>query len=260
MTRHVALNAPPTVVHAGRFYLDDRGHAVRYLTQRYHAVHLYDYAGTMRLDGRVIELRPGDVTLTPAGVAATYDLPRPGHHLCIHFTTPRGRSTARSLKLPLHVRLGERAGAAEHKLLEVIRCHAMAAAAGDLAGVTLHALLLWLRLEHDQKTDRAAERATAVDRAVDYIEGQLGEPLSAARVARAMELSPDYLTRLFKQRTGRTLSRYILERRIERAKLMLRTTTLPVKVIAARVGIADPHYFNKQFRRVVGCAPSRARG
>ncbi|MDX1683202.1 MAG: AraC family ligand binding domain-containing protein, partial [Phycisphaeraceae bacterium] len=56
-----------------------------YAASDYSAVHLHEYEGRVRIGEQEYELRPGDVTLTPAGVDSSYRLPEPGFHYCIHF-------------------------------------------------------------------------------------------------------------------------------------------------------------------------------
>ncbi|MBA3716569.1 MAG: helix-turn-helix transcriptional regulator [Pyrinomonadaceae bacterium] len=52
---------------------------------------------------------------------------------------------------------------------------------------------------------------------------------------------------------------YVVERRIARAKLLLRTTTLPVTEIALRIGCANQQHFSTLFRRATGTTPTAYR-
>jgi|TARA_B110000093_G_C12715098_1_gene303819 two-component system response regulator YesN len=76
---------------------------------------------------------------------------------------------------------------------------------------------------------------------------------------RDQRLSPGTLTKKFKQTHQTTLSQYLLRRRTDKVKSLLATTTLTVYEVGADVGIPDPQYFNKQFRKVTGNSPSRYR-
>jgi len=69
----------------------------------------------------------------------------------------------------------------------------------------------------------------------------------------------NHLTRLFHTTYGVTISAYIRQRRAERARHLLLHSTLPIKAIAAQVGIADLHLFNKTIRRVLHDSPRRVR-
>jgi YesN/AraC family two-component response regulator len=78
-------------------------------------------------------------------------------------------------------------------------------------------------------------------------------------IAERANLAPGTLTKKFKQAHKTTLSQYLLHRRIDKAKSLLATTTLTVYEVGSNVGIPDPQYFNKQFRKVTGNSPSRYR-
>ena len=72
-------------------------------------------------------------------------------------------------------------------------------------------------------------------------------------------LSEDYVSKLFMKTTGMSLPNYIAERRIERAKEYLRTSSLPISKIAMEVGYGNFSYFSKTFRELVGCTPNEYR-
>jgi two-component system response regulator YesN len=70
-------------------------------------------------------------------------------------------------------------------------------------------------------------------------------------------LTPSYLSKLFKQETGLTLTDYITEMRLRKAKYLLKNSPdLKIHEIGAEVGYGDPAYFNKLFKRVVGVTPN----
>ena len=69
----------------------------------------------------------------------------------------------------------------------------------------------------------------------------------------------DYVSKLFMKTTGMSLPNYIAERRIERAKEYLRTSSLPISKIAMEVGYGNFSYFSKTFRELVGCTPNEYR-
>ena len=102
------------------------------------------------------------------------------------------------------------------------------------------------------------ENATVI-RVREAIELQLSEPLRVADIACAAEISHNHLTRLFHAATGKTVVAYIRERRVDRATRLLRHTTMPVKQIAAQVGLPDLHQFNKVIRGATGLSPRAVR-
>ena len=93
----------------------------------------------------------------------------------------------------------------------------------------------------------------------DYVDDNLAGDLSLAEIAAAANLSPYHFARTFKRSTGLSPHQYVMHRRIERAKELLRSTDLPVGVVARRVGFASPSHFAQQFGRLVGVPPSALR-
>ena len=69
-----------------------------------------------------------------------------------------------------------------------------------------------------------------------------------------------HLTTVVRRRTGRTVQEWIIERRMAEARSLLSDTELPVAEIAWRVGMFDPGYFSRQFRRTHGVSPREWRG
>lgn len=83
----------------------------------------------------------------------------------------------------------------------------------------------------------------------EFIEAHYHEPISLAAVAAALSLTPGHLTTVVRRKTGRSVQRWITERRMAEARRLLRETHLPVEAIAGRVGYRHPSYFIKHFRR-----------
>jgi AraC-like DNA-binding protein len=82
-----------------------------------------------------------------------------------------------------------------------------------------------------------------------------GEPLSLTDVAGEVGMTPGHLTTVVRRRTGRTVVEWIIERRMAEARGLLAETDLPVAEVARRVGVSDPGYFSRQFRRMHGTSP-----
>ncbi|MBD1907863.1 AraC family transcriptional regulator [Funiculus sociatus GB2-A5] len=89
----------------------------------------------------------------------------------------------------------------------------------------------------------------------DFIEEHLAENLSIADLASVVHISPFHFARAFKTATGQPPHRYITHRRMERAKMLLSVTRLPVAEVAYRVGFSNQSHFTAQFRRATGTTP-----
>ncbi len=98
-----------------------------------------------------------------------------------------------------------------------------------------------------------------VQKAMVLIENDLTSDLSLSTVARMNNVSPGYLSGLFKKESGQTFTAYVNGRRIHRAKHLLRTTNLQIQTIAQHCGILDFHYFCRVFKNATGVTPSEYR-
>ena len=93
----------------------------------------------------------------------------------------------------------------------------------------------------------------------DYIEAHLDNRLTLTDLARVACLSPYHFSRSFKQSIGIGPQRYVIQRRLERAKAMIRRTNQPLAEIAQQVGFADQSHLTSIFRRETGVTPGRYR-
>ncbi len=96
-------------------------------------------------------------------------------------------------------------------------------------------------------------------RARDLIDGRYAEPLDLEALARAAHVSPRHFSRGFRRTFGETPYQYLLTRRIERARHLLRTTDMRVAEICLEVGFTSVGSFTTTFRRHVGVAPTTYR-
>jgi AraC family transcriptional regulator, transcriptional activator of pobA len=89
----------------------------------------------------------------------------------------------------------------------------------------------------------------------EVIDRRLAEPLSLRDVARELGMTAGHLTTIVRRRTGRTVQDWIVERRMAEARSLLADTDVPVGEIARRIGMSDPAYFSRLFRRTHGASP-----
>ncbi len=92
-----------------------------------------------------------------------------------------------------------------------------------------------------------------------YINTHLEQPLSVTELANMAYLSVPYFSKLFKKKTGVGCNYYIVQQRMERAKMLLRTTPMKVGLVAERVGYGDIKYFSLAFKKYAGCTPAEYR-
>lgn len=92
-----------------------------------------------------------------------------------------------------------------------------------------------------------------------YIQDNLDKPLLCSDIAKAVYLSPDYITRLFQKEKGISLKEYITQEKMNAARDLILTTSLPISLIAAKVGYDNFSHFSKVYRKIMNITPSAER-
>jgi AraC-like DNA-binding protein/ligand-binding sensor protein len=98
-----------------------------------------------------------------------------------------------------------------------------------------------------------------VEKARAFIDAHYGQDITLDDVARAVFLSPNYFSSLFKKVTGASFKSSLVERRMLAAREMLAAGSLPIKEVVARAGFRDYNYFNRTFRATEGVPPAEYR-
>lgn len=128
---------------------------------------------------------------------------------------------------------------------------------GELLGMSLaHTLLRrHAALPVALKDVRGGIPLARLRRVLEFIETHLHADVRLEQLAAEAELSPFHFARLFRETTGITPHQYVLERRIERAKLLLRLKQMPISEIAQQSGFSSATNFIRSFRSRVGVTP-----
>jgi AraC-like DNA-binding protein len=121
----------------------------------------------------------------------------------------------------------------------------------------LQLLLAEILLERPTGPDgTAADRLAR--RAADFIADHLTDPdLSTVGIARALAFNADYVGRAVRAAVDETPTDRIHRLRVERARMLFRTTDRPIERVAAEVGFRDERYFRRIFKRRVGLTPGQ---
>jgi AraC-like DNA-binding protein len=119
----------------------------------------------------------------------------------------------------------------------------------------LQLMLAEIQLEPSEPMPPGAATSVA-RRAASFIGDHLTESdLGTARIADSLACSPDYLGRVFRETFHETLTGHVHRRRIDRARMLFRSTDLPTERVAVDVGFTDARYFRRIFKRHVGLTP-----
>ncbi|MEQ1491005.1 MAG: helix-turn-helix domain-containing protein [Terricaulis sp.] len=103
--------------------------------------------------------------------------------------------------------------------------------------------------------DRGRLEKSQLAAAVEFMDAHLAQDVSLADIAQAAGLSVFHFSRAFKSSTGVGPYRYLLERRIDRARELISSTSLPVALIGTMVGFKTASHFSRSFTEIVGISP-----
>lgn len=95
-----------------------------------------------------------------------------------------------------------------------------------------------------------------VKRAQRYLNRHVSSPITRWKIAEEINVSEDYLTRVFKKELGLSPWEYLMRLRVQVARLMLRETSESVRSVAEASGFQDQAYFCRVFRKIAGRSPS----
>ena len=98
-----------------------------------------------------------------------------------------------------------------------------------------------------------------VQKTILVIDSDISAELSLKTLAQKQCISSGYLASIFKKETGKTVSEYIKDKRIEHAVYLLTTTHLQIQTVALHCGIMDVQYFSKVFKKKTGKNPKEFR-
>ncbi len=130
---------------------------------------------------------------------------------------------------------------------------------------TVDKVLFWLLAVSNSYLDMMVSKEVEpndliVGRVKDYIsEHYSSNDLTLENIASSNYFSEDYLNKLFKKYTGKTIMEYVIDVRIDQAKKLLKKSNKPIKEIVERVGYSDRSYFSRSFKKAVGISPSEYR-
>jgi len=106
-------------------------------------------------------------------------------------------------------------------------------------------------------TEREKCTEDMVSSIIQYLQTNYSSQINFSQIASEYNFSSSYLTKIFKEHTGTSPIKYLIEYRIKIAKGLLKDTNLTVKEVAEKTGFIDQFYFSKCFKNYCGITPSQ---
>jgi AraC-like DNA-binding protein len=276
---HVYPGVRVPEIHTTHFHHASQG---LYVNERcivdFELVYITEGEGIYRILDKEFHFKAGDLIITPPYIQhVTLPIPNPVSHYALHFDfQPRLSRKYRenrflrsgferlrlfcgeAIPLPLYY---ERFPESSIPFFEsVIRNkHDLIKTGSPLA------LLKMIQSFYDvftmvvEHTQNPCSGPTRLSRTLAYIEHHNTDPLTLKILADQEGYSEQYFISIFKRSYGIAPLHFVTQKRIERAKELIRTTALPLKEISFRCGYEDPYYFSRIFKKMERVSPKKYR-
>lgn len=113
--------------------------------------------------------------------------------------------------------------------------------------------------EYEPEIELPAITKARVEAAIEFMNANYHRKIALSEITRAVNLSIDRFTHIFKVETGFTAIDYLIRLRLEKASHLLKSSFLSVKQVMAAVGFNSKGHFSRHFKRQFGITPSEYR-
>lgn len=226
----------------------------------FHFIYVDSGEGSITVDGTAYKMLTGKIFPIPPGVnhgfyntsdevLRTYEL---------KFRLFGSEAKGRIEKLPVCMQIDS--SPVDKSLLSLYReAHTDQLLSSDVTSLHFQLLMTYLlRCCENNKNETAKKKSVypEIERVIDYVLNNLAEELPLEKLAEVAGFEKNYFLRKFKKQTGYTPIAFILNRRLEKAKELLRFSDMNITQIAEATGFKSVHYFSKVFFDNVHVRPS----
>lgn len=255
-----AARLPIRASHAGLYVCPGEGRHDAFKLETFELILVRN--GCLRMDeeGRQFTVESGQTLLLfpqrRHGGVGVYEPETEFYWLHFHLNTPAGRQAGEKITVPQTgtPRRPERLFELFHRYLHDFQGSRSPGIAADL----LACEILW-EASALQQPVLSLKAASLAGKAKAVMDAGFHRKLTPGEVATELGYSLDYLGARFHAVYNQTLGQYLLQRRMEEARLLLRTGTLRVKEIAAQCGFQSEQYLCRVFRKHEGISPAAYR-
>lgn len=245
----------------------------RYIEPNHHTLSLYVAGGngiTRRQGGGVLRNEgPGSLCIMPAGVSTDWDVSGPVEMFHLYVQRPVfDRVVVETLDAdPAGVNLRDDTYVRDQTIEAVIRSAMLPLRWNEPAErvATSHAGQMLMAYLAARFTDRAPRALVArgglapaaLRRVTEFVEAHLSAPLAIQDLADVLGLSPYHFARAFKRATGEAPHRFVLRRRVARARDLIARGGLPLAEVALATGFSSQSHLGQRFRELTGLTPGQ---
>jgi AraC-like DNA-binding protein/uncharacterized RmlC-like cupin family protein len=121
-----------------------------------------------------------------------------------------------------------------------------------------HYLTLFIFNEKQVVADKSPQK-DMIDKAIDYLRSHIDQEVTLEAIAQSVNISPSHFSYLFKNKTGFSPIEYFNHLKVQEACQYLLFTDMRIREISSELGIYDPYYFSRMFKKVMGLSPQEYR-
>lgn len=218
--------------------------------------------------GHVQQVPAAHVVRVPAGCSVYLHSSRPRTNLHVSLATNEAANTGSDTWARLDKAIAGRSGGlalldgAGQSLAAALRAAARASASGTGFVVRQTALALIDHVVSRQQPVQAGSSQLSprqMHAVTSYIQDHLGRPFSLRDLSKLVGLSPAHFCRCFMATAGTSPMKFATRLRMERARELVESCTLPMGEIACETGFADGAHFSRAFRKYWGLPPTELR-
>lgn len=124
-----------------------------------------------------------------------------------------------------------------------------------IQSLTLHLLTNYTNASKVPRVSTGGLSGYRLNRVVEFIDANLENDISLADLATVADLSAFHFSRAFRKSTGKTPQQYVMQQRLERAKVLLARPDLPIVEVSLRSGFKNQSHFTSWFRKYTNFTP-----
>lgn len=241
--------------HAGPGFFTDREGK-----EEYYLLYTQSGTGVLRHLGQTLLLRPHHAILIYCREPHFYATREsPWDHYWLHFNGPAAQTYYDLVNedgiSDVYI---EDAQAFRHLLKETLNCSDVLDRRQSVLSAMYVTQLLSMMVvgRHTLPPDGLqAHHQEKLDQAISHLQEHFHEQVRLEDLAAVAHLSVSHFMRIFKQYTGMAPHAYLINYRVNQAKKILRSTTIPISDVAFQVGFQDESNFSRTFRRIAGTTP-----
>ena len=109
------------------------------------------------------------------------------------------------------------------------------------------------------RNKKSSHESALIKKIKAFVQEKYAEEINLSLVARNVNISPHYLSKIFKDETETSFIQFLTSVRLEKAKELLKCGCFTMKEVCFRIGYTDPNYFSRLFKKVVGVSPTQFR-